>query len=302
MVDRPPPISVFAPAKINLFLHVLDQRADGLHNIQSLIVFCDVGDVVTVRAADDLTLTVAGPYAEAIGPNNIVMRAAQTLRDARAGGHDARAQLSGAAIHLTKALPVAAGIGGGSSDAAATIKALCALWGFNIATGLVARIAAGLGADVPACMATRPVLVGGVGDQITAGPVLPPLSIVLINPGAPVSTADTYDGWVRKAPRVVKQGLPSFFESGDLIAWLKGQCNDLTAPAIDLAPEIEQVLSFLQQRPNCLLARMSGSGATCFGLFDDQSSASDTATEAMRAYPRWWARSTHLITDDPVAL
>ncbi len=302
MPDRSFPISVFAPAKINLFLHVLDRRADGRHNIQSLIAFCDVSDVVTVSPANNLTLAVDGPFAEAVGPNNVVMRAAQSLRDGNLVEYDARAHRAGAEIHLTKTLPVAAGIGGGSSDAAATIKALGALWELDIAARPVARIASGLGADVPACLAACAVLVGGVGDQIAARPTLPGLSIVLINPGVLVSTSDVYGRCVPKSLGVIEADLPSFLELSDLIEWLRGRRNDLTTSAIDLAPEIERVLSFLQDQPNCLLARMSGSGATCFGLFDDQSSASDTATDAVTAYPHWWVRATRLFVDDQAAL
>ena len=254
-------------------------------------MFCDIGDTVRVTSADDLTLTVEGPFATAIEEQNIVLRAAQAMRAEFAGELTGGGQSIGAAIHLTKTLPVGAGIGGGSSDAAATIKALCRLWEIDIAMPSVARIAAKMGADVPACMAARPVLVEGIGDQISPMLDLSPLSIVLINPAVPVSTADVYRRCVPATLPVTAAERPASVELADLVAWLDVRRNDLTVAAIQVAPEIEQVLSFLRNQPNCVLARMSGSGATCFGLFNDGSGAAAAATAATVAWPLWWSRA-----------
>ncbi|MDA0260908.1 MAG: 4-(cytidine 5'-diphospho)-2-C-methyl-D-erythritol kinase [Proteobacteria bacterium] len=287
MADQSVPISVFAPAKINLYLDVLGRRADGHHDVLSLIVFCDIGDRVGVAAADDLTLHVSGPFAAALGPDNIVMRAARQLLAMEAPG-------AGAKIELRKCLPVAAGMGGGSSDAAATLKSLCALWGIDQAAKSVAKIAAELGADVAACLAARPVVVSGVGDRIIAEPRLPALALTLINPGVPVSTAEVYRRCVppKRAEAQEDVAACALPVGAEIIPWLGSRNNDLTEAAVALAPEIAPVLAFLEAQPNCLLARMSGSGATCFGVFEDGNGAREVARRAAKN-PDWWVRAAN---------
>ena len=285
------PFRVFAPAKLNLFLHVIDRRADGLHDVRSLIVFCDVGDEIEIAPADDLSLSVEGPFVAALGADNIVMRAARALRAERAPG-------CGAAIRLTKNLPVGAGLGGGSSDAAATLRVLGRLWNAEDQETL-AHIAANLGADVPACLAARPVIVSGIGDRIEFAPTTPALALVLINPGVAVSTADVYARCQPTAePRSVHTDPPS--ELTRLIGWLDERSNHLTAPARELAPEIGDVLEFLTAQPNCLLSRMSGSGATCFGLFEDLESAAIVAERAQQTDSRWWVVAATSLTGRPL--
>ena len=194
------------------------------------MVFCDIGDEVSVSPADDLSLRVDGPFADATGRDNIVMRAGHTLRDRHAIE-------GGAEIHLTKNLPVAAGLGGGSSDAAAALTALCRLWEIDDPEATL-QIAAGLGTDVPACLTARSVVVGGAGDQIVSEPAVPSLAMVLINPGAPVATADAYARCAPSRRQIVTDPEPPT-NLAALVAWLDTQSNDLTTVATEIVPEIE---------------------------------------------------------------
>ena len=285
------PVRHFAPAKLNLFLHVIERRADGLHDVRSLIVFCDVGDEVAISLADDLMLEVDGPFAGSLGPDNIVMRAAQSLRTERA-------QRGGALVRLTKNLPVGAGLGGGSSDAAATLRVLTRLWGVENQQS-VDRIAAKLGADVPACLAARPVLVGGIGDRIELAADLPELALALINPGMSVSTADVYAG-CRPGGEVSSADADPPAQLEDLILWLGERSNHLTPSALEIVPSIGEVLAFLSAQPACRLARMSGSGATCFGLFEDRDGAAAAVELARRENPHWWVKAANSLRNPPV--
>ena len=282
MSEPSPAHRVFAPAKINLYLHVLGRRADGYHDIDSLLVFCDLGDWVEARPADDLTLRVDGPFADAIATENIVLRAAGGLREGFAVAR-------GAALRLRKELPVAAGMGGGSSDAAAAIRALCGLWDLDPGAPAVAALAARLGADVPACLHARPVIVGGAGERIVARPDLPVMALAVLNPGTALATAEIYGRCVPPPATAAATAPPARLSR--LVPWLAGRRNDLTAAARGLAPEIGEVLAFLESRRGCLLARMSGSGATCFGIFERLDLAQAAARAAARRHPRWWARA-----------
>lgn len=277
-----------APAKVNLYLHVVGRRADGYHLLDSLIVFAGVGDDVTVSPAADLTLTVDGPFGSLVpaGPENLVLRAARALAQ-RMG------VTAGARIRLTKRLPVAAGIGGGSADAAATLKALSVLWRIDPDPAAMADLALALGADVPVCLAGRPAFVGGIGEVITPPPALPPAWMVLVNPGIAVAT-----------PQIFKARTGAFSEPGRfsapadtsaLFAAL-GRCrNDLTAPALTLAPVIADVLAGLAAQPCCALSRMSGSGATCFGLFAEEGQAAAAAAAIAEAHARWWVQPAPIL-------
>lgn len=270
-----------APAKVNLALHVTGQRSDGYHLIDSIVVFAGVGDSITVAAADDLTLRVTGPHGAALGGDNLVLRAAQAFGVQR-----------GAAITLDKVLPLSSGIGGGSADAAATLRALSALWG--IALPCAADILA-IGADVPVCVAARPARMTGIGDGIAALPALPPAWLVLVNPGISVSTPVVFKALSRKENAPLPRDVPRLKSTADLAAWLLMLRNDLEPPATLHLPVIATVKSALSAQPGCLIARMSGSGATCFGLFADPLSAAACARAIRAAQPAWWVADAPML-------
>ena len=279
-------VRAFAPAKINLYLHVVGRRADGYHLLDSLIAFADIGDTITATPADALMLSVDGPEAAGLGDDNLVLRAARLLKER--GGIDA-----GAALHLDKRLPVAGGIGGGSSDAAAALRALSHLWGRPLDDGALLALALDLGADVPACVGGRPVWVGGIGEQLEPAAFLPAAGIVLANPRRPLPTADVF------RRRAGPFSSPARFEPvpGDaagLAAALASRRNDLTETAVALLPEIGAVLDRLAELPGALLARMSGSGATCFALFDDQNAAEMAQVALSHTHPDCWVRATRI--------
>ena len=280
-------LAVVAPAKINLFLQVLDRRADGYHRLDSLIAFAELGDCVEVAPADDLTLAVEGPFAPGLsaGEDNLVLRAARSL-SAAAGG-----RVPGAAIRLSKNLPVASGIGGGSSDAAATLKALVALWQLDLGSAALARLGLALGADVPVCLLGRTARVAGIGDVLSSGVSLPPFGVVLANPVVPVPTAAVFKAlsgrYSGEAPE-----MPATTSPRDFAIWLARCGNDLAAPAREIAPNIGDVLEALGGTKDSLLARLSGSGATCFALYPDDRAAKAAAGDIKVAHPSWWVAAT----------
>ena len=267
-----------APAKLNLFLHILGRRADGYHLLDSLAVFAAAADRLHATPADTLTLSVTGPHGAALADaaDNLVLRAARAL--AQAAGITA-----GAALTLEKHLPVASGIGGGSADAAAALRLLARLWNLQPAPADLAVIAARLGADVPVCLATTPCRMGGVGEILTAPPMLPRFGLALVNPGLPVATAAVFRA--RQGGFSDPLTLPArFLDAAALAEFLASHTrNDLESPARALCPAIDEALAALAGTPGCLLARMSGSGATCFGLF-----ASPEAAIAP-TNPGWWS-------------
>jgi len=262
-----------APAKVNLFLHVTGRRADGYHLLDSLAVFAGVGDVLRGEVAAGLNLEVQGPFAAGLSgePDNLVLRAARALSG------------RGARLVLEKNLPVASGIGGGSADAAAALRLLCRLW--QLAPPDLPGIALALGADVPVCLVRRPSRMGGVGELLDAAPRLPRCGLVLVNPGVAVATVDVFRArhgdW--SAPAELPRAWP---DVAAMASDLRDLRNDLEPPAIALRPVIGEVIGALAAVPGCRLARMSGSGATCFGLFDDPVLASEAAMRLRR--PRWW--------------
>lgn len=280
------PETIFAPAKINLFLHVGDKRADGYHGICSLAAFADVGDQLSAVPADDLSLSISGRFAAGLsnGDDNLARRAARALQDfARQSGR----RLGGAHIQLNKQLPLASGIGGGSSDAAATLKLLDRLWDLQASEQDLDAIARDLGADVPVCLRGSANLMQGLGEQLTPWPALPQLPAVLVNPGVSVATAEAFRALGQRsgvgAPTVASLKTPP-----EATSWLARQRNDLEAPAIGIAPVIREALSQLAATPRCLLSRMSGSGATCFGLYECEADAAAAARILAGRYPRWW--------------
>lgn len=263
----------FAPAKVNLYLHVTGRRADGYHLLDSLAVFPPVGDLLRAARAEALSLTIDGTFGGGLAAeaDNLVLRAARALDGS-----------VGARIELEKHLPVASGIGGGSADAAAALRLLCRLWGLPPAA---ASIALTLGADVPVCLASRPARMGGVGEALTPAPELPSAGLVLVNPGVSLATADVFRA--RAGRFSAPAALPATWADAAAMAGdLARLRNDLEPPAIALHPVIGMVLAALADVPGCLLARMSGSGATCFGLFPDAASA-EAAARAL-ARPGWW--------------
>jgi len=276
-----------APAKVNLFLHVTGRRADGLHLLDSLVVFAEIGDSLALTPAPALRLAVEGPEARALAaePDNLVLRAARALAEASA-------RPAAVALTLTKRLPVASGIGGGSADAAATLRLLARHWGIVVPPELAPR----LGADVTACLLSRALRFGGIGEVISPAPSLPRLGLVLCNPRLPLATAAVFSA---SRPRASTPAvLPPAWASAAAMAGDLAQAtrNDLEAAAIGLCPPIAEVLTALTTLPGCLLARMSGSGATCFGLFE---SPAEAAAAAARLRPGWWAWGGGLHPDVP---
>jgi 4-diphosphocytidyl-2-C-methyl-D-erythritol kinase len=295
MAERGAAVSVFAPAKINLYLHVVGRRPDGYHLLDSLVAFADIGDRVTATPAERLSLTLGGPEAAAIaalGDDNLVLRAARLVAAA------AGATEPGAALHLDKQLPAASGIGGGSSDAAATLRALDRLWRRPLDPAALAALALELGADTPACLLARPVWVGGVGEQLEPAAGLPPAGIVLANPRRSLPTAAVFAA--RAGPFTTGgRFAPMPRDAGALAATLAERRNDLAEPALTLVPEIGRVLETLARLPGALLARMSGSGATCFALFADRQAASAARAMLACAEPGWWIAAGGLLTAPP---
>ena len=268
-----------ARAKINLTLHVTGRRADGYHELDSLVVFADLGDQISLRRAENLRLTVTGPFSAGVPTDqtNLVLQAAKA------------AGIVGADITLEKNLPAAAGIGGGSSDAAALLRAAEKSHGVDLPSH--DRILA-LGADVPMCVLARAAQIGGIGGQIDPVQGLPPLPAVLVNPGVAVHTAEVFYRLEGSFGHPMSPS-PDTCDRGDFMVWLRNQRNDLQPPAMTLAPVIGEVLGALNaQHPEC--ARMSGSGATCFGLFKTTRLAEDAAAAISKVHPDWWVRATVL--------
>lgn len=290
------PVAAFAPAKVNLYLHVTGRRDDGYHLLDSLVAFVDIGDRLTAEPAASLSLTLEGPEAAdlaAVADDNLVLRAARVLAD-RAG------ITAGAALHLDKYLPVAAGIGGGSSDAAAALLALNRLWRLSLTDEALCALGARLGADVPACLYRRPVWVGGIGECVESAGPLPEAGILLVNPHSALPTAAVFAA--RRGPfGDVGRFAPMPSDASGLARALMPCRNSLTEAAIGLVPEIAPVLARLGQLPGSLLARMSGSGASCFALFAGRTAAEEARALVAAAEPRWWCAAGGFISGAPLA-
>lgn len=268
-----------APAKVNLFLHVTGRRADGYHLLDSLAVFGPAGDQLVAAPAEGLSLTLDGPFGAALQaePDNLVLRAARAL--AAAAGVAPRAALT-----LRKHLPVASGIGGGSADAAAALRLLNRMWGAGLDDAALRALAAPMGADVPVCVASTPARMQGVGELVSPGPRLPPCGLLLVNPGVPLATPAVFRA---RAPGFSAEArLPAAWPDAAAMATdLAHLTNDLEVPARALCPEVGEVLSALAALPGAMLARMSGSGATCFALFATPAEA--RAAEGLLP-AQWW--------------
>jgi len=279
-----------ASAKINLFLHVGAKRADGFHPVQSLAVFTDLGDMLTIEAPPTLSLPIVssvylsidGPFAKGLlgEEDNLVQRAARAL------------DTKSACLTLTKNLPVASGIGGGSADAAAALRGLCQLWDLKKDEATLRDIAAGLGSDIPACVLSRPCFMEGRGEILRAAESMPRVPMLLVNPGVPVPTKDVFGALKDRSG--VEMVLPRgrFADTADLLRFLETTRNDLEEPARRIQPVIGDVLKAICDLPGALMARMSGSGATCFGIFADDDCAARAANILKNAHPDWWIAPT----------
>lgn len=269
-------------AKLNLYLHITAIRENGYHELDSLFVFTGFGDTLTVEPADELRFSVDGPFAAGIpvDGDNLVVRAARALSpDGSRGAH----------IRLTKNLPVASGIGGGSADAAATLRALDALWGLELPVMRLERIAEGLGADVPACVRSVPAQVSGIGEVLGPAAPLPECWVVLVNPGVAVPTPAVFRRFDAEVTRFRPAApLGPAGSAVKLAAALAERANDLEPPALAMEPVIGDVLAVMRKTTGCLLARMSGSGATCFGLYAGEGDARTAAGRISDHNPSWW--------------
>jgi 4-diphosphocytidyl-2-C-methyl-D-erythritol kinase len=277
-----------APAKVNLTLRVLGRRADGYHEIESLVAFAGVGDAVTFRPGGALALAVSGPTAAAAGDvaDNLVLKAARALAERVEG-------LKLGRFTLSKRLPVSAGLGGGSADAAAALRLLARANRMTPDDPRLMQAARATGADVPVCLDPRVRLMRGIGDILSDPLDLPRLFALLVNPGVAVATKDVFAALnVPPAEPMAEAGVPA--GSAGFLAEITNGRNDLEGPAIEFEPAIAEVLAVLRKLPGCRLARMSGSGATCFGLFDSTRAASAAARTLRVGYPAWWTRATVL--------
>ncbi|MGV8947951.1 MAG: 4-(cytidine 5'-diphospho)-2-C-methyl-D-erythritol kinase [Candidatus Paracaedibacter sp.] len=294
-------ITRLAPAKINLMLHVVERLADGYHHLQSLVAFASISDQITIEKADNSSLTVDGPFAENVplGPENSVILAAQWLGKMYPN-------IGQIHIHLTKNLPVSSGIGGGTSDAAATIAALLEYHQVSLSLAEEDKLilhSGALGADVPLCLAYQfgrgPLLwVNGSGRNSLPLPVNQKLPgvLLLVNPGTPMSTPAIFKEI--QPPYTASQDLEKIVESdfhGDILDYLKTQTNDLMPAAITQEPVISSLLEAFQGAPGCLFARMSGSGTTCFGLFKNEVSAQKAQTFFRKEMSHGWVTLCHVI-------
>ena len=284
-----------APAKVNLTLRVLGRRADGYHDIESLVVFADVADRLALTPGDALTLTVNGPRAAQSGAvaDNLVIKAARALT-ARLP------KLRAGAFHLEKNVPVAAGLGGGSADAAAALRLLARANKIDRDDPRLHDAARETGADVPVCLDPRTRLMRGIGEILSAPLPLPRLHALLVNPGVAVPTKTVFSGWslspnfTSVSTAAADAALAKISNERQLLEWLKREANDLQPPAIALAPAIAEVLAELRAAAGCRLARMSGSGATCFGLFSSHAETAAAGKMLRAQFPHWWISETVL--------
>lgn len=276
-----------APAKINLALHVTGRRADGYHLIETLVVFAAFGDALTVEAAQTDALTIGGPHGAGLPDDgsNLVVAARDRLRAAYPAE-----TATPVAIHLDKHLPVASGVGGGSSDAATALRALAGLWGLDAGAPGIAAIAASLGADVPMCLDGRPLVARGIGHELERLRAWPAFDVVLVNPGVAVPTPAVFRELARRDNPPLPP-LPDRPDRAAALAFLSAARNDLEAPALSLAPQIGEALAALHAA-GAGFARMSGSGATCFGIFDDADAARAAMARIRSGRPGWFVEAT----------
>lgn len=271
-----------APAKVNLFLHVGERRDDGYHPLQSLAVFTDIGDSLAIGPARELRLKIDGPFGSNLsaGADNLVLKSAHALTP------------QGAELILTKNLPIASGLGGGSADAAAALRGLSVFWQRNKTKSELEEIAASLGSDVPVCLDSVPAFMQGRGEQLQPLTYLPRISMLLVNPGVGVSTADVFGALKNRSGITMKLPKEGFRDTADLLRFLDATHNDLESPAREIQPLIGEVLNSLACLAGALLSRMSGSGATCFAIFADDDCCQRAARSLRQRHPDWWIAPT----------
>lgn len=274
-------MQALCPAKITLSLHITGRREDGYHLLDALVVFTEFGDLLSVEPADQLQLDITGEFAHGLNASdNLILQAARAMQEA----FNVR---KGAALALKKRLPVAAGLGGGSSDAAATMRLLNALWELHLPLEALMPIAQQLGADVPPCLLAQPLRMRGIGEQLEPLSGAPCGHLLLVNPRQPLATPSVFNAYqVADAAFSMPQADPLAFQQAT---------NDLEAAACTLCPEIEAVLKCLNAQKNCRLARLCGSGATCFGWFDNAKDAMQAKAAIMHEKPHYWVQQTALL-------
>lgn len=285
---------MLAPAKVNLFLHVLGKRDDGFHDLQSLMAFADFGDEITIAPADTLRLTINGVYARALDTeshdtaktsSNILIKALWTM--AAIADQDPKFDIT-----LTKNIPLGAGLGGGSADAAALIRMLCALWDIDTKSDQFKAALFQLGADVPACFYSAPCHIIGTGENIFKAPKLCDIPALLIHPNKHCSTKDVFAQKFDFSPEIA---IPEKMNTLDeLVSFLKMTRNDLLDPACALIPEIENIRTALKAQNNILFSNMSGSGSACFGIFETSKQAHDASHVIKNLHPEWWVQAVTL--------
>jgi len=275
-----------AGAKLNLYLHLTGKRDDGYHLLDSLVCFLAIGDTITVAAAEELSLSIEGEFSTTLqaNDNNLVMRAAKALQSYTG-------TTQGAAITLHKHLPVAAGLGGGSSDAATAAKLLRALWGVAVSQEALTQLLLPLGADMAVCVHGGPAFMSGIGERIEPLPSLPALPILLVNPRVELSTAAVYQAYHNIGRWMGRPSL-DFSSAEALCVGLAGARNNLQQPAISLCAAVADVLLTLETQMGVHFARLCGSGATCFGVFDSRASLERAAETIRRDQPDWWVAPT----------
>ncbi|MTI10341.1 4-(cytidine 5'-diphospho)-2-C-methyl-D-erythritol kinase [Curvivirga aplysinae] len=281
-------IEEFAAAKVNLDLLVTGKREDGYHLLDSLVVFTEFGDHIRVSEAEELSLDVSGPYKAAVplDGSNLVLKAAKALQT--------KLNIkTGAKIHLEKNIPAAAGVGGGSADAAATLKALMRLWDIKMPVEELSELGLTLGADIPVCLLSQSAIMRGVGEDIRKIAPLPPLYMLLVNPGVSLSTPDVFKARAAELSDIADRSalMDKTLSRQDFLNLCLAQKNDLTEAAANLAPVVTEVLNVIEKQSDCLMVRMSGSGATCFGLFADIEAADMAKNAVLRYNTDWWAEA-----------
>ncbi len=277
-----------ARAKVNLTLEIKGKRPDGYHELESLVLFADFGDIVEYRPGGAFSLTVTGPFAAALQDDNLLERAARAYAELSGGE-------PGGAFHLAKHIPVAAGLGGGSADAAAALRILAAC-GKPVEPPLLLATAGRIGADVPCCLSSRAAVMTGIGDNLHLLAPITPVAAVLVNPMMPLSTSHVFGELGAKplAETRIPPIVPRFAGVGDLASYAKARANDLQAPARRLLPVIGDILAVLDAAPGALLSRLSGSGPTCFALFADAADAVAASDVISCEHPDWWVRAVSL--------
>lgn len=281
---------MLAPAKINLYLNITGKLENGYHLLDSLVVFVDIFDVITITLADKFSLEISGDFAYLVENNerNIISRAAQIMAAMR--GRNANF-----AIKLAKNIPVGAGLGGGSSDCAATIILLNDLLGLNFSKEELSEIGEKLGADVPIFINRHAAFVTGIGEQICNIENLPEFYALLVYPNKPLSTKDVFTEFSQLGKYTSQEAITSPINEAAWLEFLQNRTNDLANPAIKLLPEIQEIISELSKLDGCIFARMSGSGSTCFAIFTDKTLAEAASTQMQKKYPHYWVKAAQVL-------